>query len=77
MGRITYRAYPVLCVDYPYPDAAGYVFSRTRAGEQDDNVRFVDVGDIAGLVARLRAEQDKNLWLVGADSWCGSFCGWI
>ena len=65
MGRITYEQILSFGVDYPYPDAAGYVFSRTRAGEQDDNVRFVDVGDIAGLVARLRAEQDKNLWLVG------------
>ena len=65
MGRITYEQILSFGVDYPYPDAAGYVFSRTRAGEQDDNVRFVDGGDIAGLVARLRAEQDKNLWLVG------------
>jgi dihydrofolate reductase len=65
MGRITYEQILSFGVDYPYPDAAGYVFSRTRAGEQDDNVRFVDGGDIAGLVARLKAEQDKNLWLVG------------
>ena len=65
MGRVTYEQILSLGVDYPYPGTAGYVFSRNRAGEQDDNVRFVAGDDIGGLVARLKAEQDKNLWLVG------------
>ena len=65
MGRITYEQILSFGIAYPYPGTAGYVFSRTRAGEQDENVRFVDDGDIAGLVARLKAEQDKNLWLLG------------
>ncbi len=65
MGRVTYAQIRASGGDYPYPNAAGYVFSRTRAGEQDDHVRFVDGSDPAGLVARLKREQDKNLWLVG------------
>ena len=65
MGRVTYEQILSFGVDYPYPGTAGYVFSRARAGEQDDNVRFVAGDDIGGLVARLKAEQDKNLWLVG------------
>ena len=65
MGRITYEQILSFGIAYPYPDTAGYVFSRTRAGEQDENVRFVDGDDTAGLVARLKAEQDKNLWLLG------------
>ena len=65
MGRVTYEQILSFGVDYPYPGTAGYVFSRNRAWEQDDNVRFVDGDDISGLVARLKAEQDKNLWLVG------------
>ena len=65
MGRFTYEQILSFGIAYPYPGTAGYVFSRTRAGEQDENVRFVDDGDIAGLVARLKAEQDKNLWLLG------------
>ncbi len=65
MGRVTYAQIRAFGGAYPYPNAAGYVFSRTRAGEQDDHVRFVDGSDPAGLVARLKREQDKNLWLVG------------
>ena len=65
MGRVTYEQILSFGVDYPYPGTSGYVFSRNRAGEQDDNVRFVAGDDIGGLVARLKVEQDKNLWLVG------------
>ena len=65
MGRVTYEQILSFGVDYPYPGTSGYVFSRNRAGEQDDNVRFVAGDDISGLVARLKVEQDKNLWLVG------------
>ena len=64
MGRVTYEQ--ILSFGaYPYPGTAGYVFSHTRAGEQDDNVQFVDGSDLAGLVARLKAAQAGNLWLVG------------
>ena len=65
MGRTTYEQVLSFGVDYPYPGAEGYVFSRSRAGEGDDNVQFVDGQDIPGLVERLKASQDKNLWLIG------------
>ena len=65
MGRVTYEQIRAFGGNYPYPDTDGYVFSRTRAGERDEHAQFVDGTDIPGLVSRLKAEQDKNLWLVG------------
>ena len=63
MGRITYEEVLRLG-DYPFSDMESYVFSRTRAGEQDANVRFL-AGDIPNLVAELKEGLDKNIWLVG------------
>lgn len=65
MGRATYEQIRSFGGDYPYPGIDGYVFSRTRAGQRDEYARFVDGSDIPGLVARLKGEQDKDLWLVG------------
>ena len=65
MGRVTYEQLLSFDVDYPYPGTEGYVFSRTRAGGQDENVQFVDGADIPGLISRLKASSDKNIWLVG------------
>lgn len=65
MGRVTYEQILSFGVDYPYPGTAGYVFSRSRAGERDEHAQFVDGMDLPGLVAQLKGEQDKNIWLVG------------
>ena len=65
MGRATYEQIRSFGGDYPYPGTEGYVFSRARAGERDEYVHFVDGADIPGLVSRLKAAQDKNIWLVG------------
>ena len=63
MGRITYEEVLRLG-DYPFSDMEGYVFSRTRAGEGDDKVRFL-AGNIPDMVADLKEGLDKNIWLVG------------
>lgn len=65
MGRTTYEQVLSFDVDYPYAGKEGYVFSRTRAGEEDDYVRFVDGENIPGFVENLKKNSDKNLWLVG------------
>ena len=65
MGRVTYEQVLSFGVEYPYPGTAGYVFSRTRAGEKDENVEFVEGAHIAGLVGRLKAASDKDIWLIG------------
>ena len=68
MGRITYEQVLSFDVDYPYPGTDGYVFSRSRAGQRDDNVQFVefvDGTDMAAFVGRLKAAGKGNIWLVG------------
>ena len=65
MGRLTYEQILTFGVDYPYPGTAGYVFSRTRAGEKDENVEFVDGADIPKFIAHIKATSDKHVWLIG------------
>ena len=65
MGRVTYEQLLTFDVDYPYPGTDGYVFSRTRAGEQDENVRYVDGSDIPGMIGQMKAAGHKNIWLIG------------
>lgn len=65
MGRATYEQLLTFDVDYPYPGTAGYVFSRTRAGERDENVEFIGGADIPQFIASLKASSDKNIWLIG------------
>lgn len=65
MGRVTYEQVLTFGVDYPYPGTAGYVFSRTRAGERDENVEFVDGADIPGFIGRLNEASGKDIWLIG------------
>ena len=65
MGRVTYEQILSFGVDYPYPGTDGYVFSRTRAGESDENVTFVDGTDIPQFIAHLKGISDKHIWLVG------------
>jgi len=71
MGRRTYEQ--VLGFgDYPYGDKKGYVFSRTRAGEVDEHVRFLD-DTPESVVAALRDAPGGHLWLVGGGELAASF----
>ena len=65
MGRVTYEQVLTFDVDYPYPGTAGYVFSRTRAGQRDDNVEFVDGADIPSFISHLKETSDRHIWLIG------------
>jgi dihydrofolate reductase len=65
MGRATYEQILTFGVDYPYPGTTGYVFSRTRAGQHDENVEFVDGADIPRFIAHLRVASDQHIWLIG------------
>ncbi len=65
MGRVTYEQVLSFDVDYPYAGKAGYVFSRTRAGERDENTQFVDGSDLPGLIRELKSGAGGNIWLVG------------
>ena len=65
MGRTTYEQVLTFDVDYPYPGTAGYVFSKTRAGQRDENVEFVDGADLPKFIAGLKSTSDKHIWLIG------------
>ena len=65
MGRVTYEQVLTFGVDYPYPGTDGYVFSRTRAGERDENVEFVDGADISAFIENIKATSGRNIWLIG------------
>lgn len=63
MGRRTYEQ--VLTFGgYPYSSTQGFVFSRTREGQQDKNVKFIS-GNIVKFVQDLKASEGKNIWLIG------------
>ena len=65
MGRTTYEQILTFGVDYPYPGTAGYVFSRTRAGQRDENVEFVQAADLPQFISHLKAASDRHIWLIG------------
>ncbi|MEI2741302.1 MAG: dihydrofolate reductase family protein [Candidatus Competibacter sp.] len=63
MGRKTYEQ--VLTFgDYPYPEKPALVFSRSKAGQADSRVRFVD-GPAAARVTDLTNGLAGAIWLVG------------
>lgn len=64
MGRCTYEQ--VLSFgDYPYKGTTGFVFSRTREGN-DEFVTFIS-GDIAGFIRGLKRGKGKDIWVVGGS----------
>jgi dihydrofolate reductase len=65
MGRKTYDV-SLSFGEYPYAGRAGYVFSRSRSGQEDEHVRYIST-DPAGLAAGLKAKPGKNIWLVGGS----------
>ncbi|MBE9129411.1 MULTISPECIES: dihydrofolate reductase family protein [unclassified Coleofasciculus] len=63
MGNKTYQQ--VLGFgEYPYTGKQGFVFSKTRSGERDDNVEFVG-GDVKEFINTLRQSSGGDIWLVG------------
>ncbi len=73
MGRVTYEQVLTFGVDYPYPGTDGYVFSRTRAGERDENVEFVDGADISAFIENIKATSGRNIWLIGGGQLVRAF----
>jgi dihydrofolate reductase len=71
MGRKSYE----LCLTlgpWAWPGRTTYVFSRSRAGEATEHARFT-AEPPAELVARLRAEPGRHLWLLGGGELNAAF----
>lgn len=71
MGRRTYDD-ALGFGPYPYADKAGYVFSHSRPAASSEHVSFVSERP-AALVASLRGEAGRDIWLVGGASLTASF----
>jgi dihydrofolate reductase len=65
MGRLTYEV-SLSFGDYPYKGTQGFVFSRTRGGETDENVTFVG-SDPGPFIQNLQKSPGKGIWLVGGS----------
>lgn len=63
MGRRTYDQL-LEFGKYPYQGITGFVFSRTKAGQSDENVSFIS-GDIPKFARKLKSNRGKNIWLAG------------
>jgi dihydrofolate reductase len=66
MGRVTYD-FVLQHPPYHYPGTTGFVWSRARAGERDDNVTFTAENPVA-LVSRLQTEPGRSIWVVGGTA---------
>ncbi len=71
MGNVTYQQILSGGIEYPYPDLANYVFTKSPR-ENDKNVRFVNQ-DPVEFVSGLKKEVGRHIWLVGGAQICHLF----
>lgn len=64
MGNETYKTVLGFDVPFPYPDKKNFVFTRTKPAEKAEFVEFIS-GDIVEFTRELKAENGKNIWLIG------------
>lgn len=72
MGNSTYSQVMSWGVDWPYPDKTNYVFSRKPGLENTKHVQFIS-SDHADFVRELKAQNGKDIWLVGGGQLNGFF----
>lgn len=71
MGRETYEVGRRFGME-GHPGKKNYVFTRSRRRASSTSVEFVR-GPIADFARRLRAEEGKDIWLMGGASLAASF----
>ncbi|MBZ0296041.1 MAG: dihydrofolate reductase family protein [Anaerolineae bacterium] len=65
MGGKTYRQVLTFGDDWPYADLTSYIVTRhVQPEDPERRIKFYD-GDLTALVAQIRAESDKDIWLIG------------
>lgn len=71
IGRKTYDLMVRLGLPY-YKGKTNYVFSRTRAAADGENIQYVS-SDVGEFVESLRKKKGKDIWLVGGSVLIDSF----
>ena len=64
MGHRTYQAILGFDVPFPYPEMTNYVFTRSEANSDNENVTFIS-GDVAAFVRTLKQKPGRDIWLIG------------
>lgn len=64
MGNHTYREVLSFGVEWPYAGKTNYVFTRQANMQDNEQVQFI-TGDIPGFVSSLKAQEGKDIWLIG------------
>jgi len=70
MGRITYEQVTGFDKEYPYKDKKSYVLT-SKALKNDNNALFYN--DIDSLIDELKAQDCKNVWIMGGAKTCRGF----
>jgi len=71
IGKKTYDQIFSLVDEFPYVGKKCYVFSRSKIGK-DDYVEYVN-GDLFSFTKKIKAEEGKDIWLVGGGELFNSF----
>lgn len=72
MGGETYRVIKGFNVPFPYPDKKNYVFTKAKDIEKDQHVEFIHT-EITDFAKNLKANSEKDIWLVGGAAINGLF----
>lgn len=64
MGNNTYRQILEMDIPFPYPSTDNYVFSRFKDTRDTEHIQFAK-GKILDFVPKLKAQADKDIWLIG------------
>ncbi|MBW8684195.1 dihydrofolate reductase family protein [Chitinophaga rhizophila] len=64
MGNATYSVVRDSLEPWPYGDKMSYIFTRSAAGEDTDNIKFIR-NDIPAFIDHLQQTPGKDIWLIG------------
>ena len=73
MGRRTYQ-FILDHGSWPYGDLPGVILTHSPLPDFDAPVRAYD-GDLSAVITELKAETDKDIWIVGGGEVAGQFLG--
>ncbi len=73
MGKKTYVDVLGMVDEYPYPGKTVYVSSRTKQGTDENGAIWTDATP-EELLAMIRKEEGKNIWMAGGGEIVAAWC---